>query len=71
LTRQAAEEMVSAQTGINSGNIRANIQAKTSLSNTLLELQKENLVKACSYNQVQQLDKYQDFNQVAYSTPNL
>jgi hypothetical protein len=68
LTRQAAEEMVSAQTGINSGNIRANIQAKTTLSKTLLELQKETLVKACSYSQPQQIDKYQDFNQVAYST---
>jgi hypothetical protein len=69
LTRQAAEEMVSAQTGINSGNIRANIQAKTSLSPVLLELQKETLINACNYKQSQQLDKYQDFNQVAYSTP--
>lgn len=69
LTRQAAEEMVSAQTGIGPGNIRANIQAKTSISKVLLDLQAESLVKACSYNQPQQIDKYQDFNQVAYSKP--
>jgi hypothetical protein len=69
LTRQAAEEMVSNQTGINSGNIRANIQAKTSISETLLELQKENLIKVCNYKHAQQIDNFQNFNQVAYSTP--
>lgn len=69
LTRQAAEEMVSNLTGINTGNIRANIQANTSLSETLLHLQKENLVKACSYKQAQQIDNYDNYNQVAYSTP--
>ena len=70
LTRQAAEEMVSNHTGINSGNIRANIQAKTSLSETLLHLQKENLVKACSYKQAMQIESFKNYNQVAYSTPN-
>lgn len=69
LTRQAAEEMVSNQTGINSGNIRANIQAKTSLSETLLHLQKENLVKACSYKQATQIESFENYNQVVYSTP--
>jgi hypothetical protein len=69
LTRQAAEEMVSAVTGINSGNIRANIQAKTSISNTLLDLQKESLNKVYNTRQVTQGNNYENYNQVAYSTP--
>jgi hypothetical protein len=69
LTRQAAEEMVSAVTGINSGNIRANIQAKTTISPTLLDLQKESLNKVYNTRQVAQGNNYENYNQVAYSTP--
>jgi hypothetical protein len=37
LTRQAFEDMASAQTGINQGNIRANIQAGTTMAPNLLD----------------------------------
>ena len=37
LTRQAFEDMASAQTGINQGNIRANIQAGTTMASNLLD----------------------------------
>jgi hypothetical protein len=37
LTRQAFEDMASAQTGINQGNIRANIQAATTMAPNLLD----------------------------------
>jgi len=37
LTRQAFEDMASAQTGINQGNIRANIQAATTIAPNLLD----------------------------------
>ena len=37
LTRQAFEDMASAQTGINQGNIRANIQAGTTMAGNLLD----------------------------------
>ena len=37
LTRQAFEDMASAQTGINQGNIRANIQAGTTMALNLLD----------------------------------
>jgi hypothetical protein len=37
LTRQAFEDMASAQTGINQGNIRANIQAATTMAGNLLD----------------------------------
>ena len=43
LTRQAFEDMVSAQTGINQGNVRANIQAGTTMANSFLDL-KQNLL---------------------------
>lgn len=40
LARQATEDMMSAQTGINPGNIRSIIQANTSLKKSFLEFQK-------------------------------
>ena len=43
LTRQAFEDMASAQTGINQGNIRANIQAGTTMAPNLLDF-KQNLL---------------------------
>jgi hypothetical protein len=39
LARQATEDMMSAQTGINPGNIRSIIQANTSLKNSFLQFQ--------------------------------
>lgn len=71
LTRQAAEEMVSAVTGINSGNIRANIQAKTSISNKLLHLQKESLQNVNGYPALNNVtEKPEDYyNQVVFSNP--
>jgi len=39
LARQATEDMMSAQTGINPGNIRSIIQANTPLKNSFLEFQ--------------------------------
>lgn len=38
LTRQAFEDMMTAQTGINQGNVRANIQAGTTMSANLLDI---------------------------------
>lgn len=43
LTRQAFEDMVSAQTGINQGNIRANIQAGTTMAPNFLDLKNKML----------------------------
>jgi len=43
LTRQAFEDMVSAQTGINQGNVRANIQAGTTMAPNLLDLKSKML----------------------------
>ena len=43
LTRQAFEDMVSAQTGINQGNVRANIQAGTSMTPNFLDLKNKML----------------------------
>jgi hypothetical protein len=40
LTRQAFEDMASAQTGINQGNIRANIQAGTTMAHNLLDFKR-------------------------------
>lgn len=44
LTRQAFEDMMSIQTGINQGNIRANIQAGTSMSSAFLDLKNKILL---------------------------
>lgn len=41
LTRQAFEDMVSAQTGINQGNVRANIQAGTTMAPSLLDFKQK------------------------------
>lgn len=71
LTRQAAEDVVSALTGVHSGNIRSNIQAKTSLSNTFIAMKEDNLKRINTYNQTLQLDNSQNFNQVVYSTPDI
>lgn len=43
LTRQAFEDMVSAQTGINQGNVRANIQAGTTMAPSLLDFKQKML----------------------------
>ena len=43
LTRQAFEDMVSAQTGINQGNVRANIQAGTTMAPNFLDLKNKML----------------------------
>lgn len=43
LTRQAFEDMVSAQTGINQGNVRANIQAATTMAPSLLNFKQKML----------------------------
>lgn len=43
LTRQAFEDMVSAQTGINQGNVRANIQAATTMAPSLLDFKQKML----------------------------
>ena len=71
LTRQAAEDVVSQLTGVHSGNIRANIQAKTSLSNTFIAMKEDNLKRINTYNQMTQLDNLQNYNQVVYSTPDI
>ena len=44
LTRQAFEDMMSIQTGINQGNIRANIQAGTSMTSAFLDLKNKILL---------------------------
>lgn len=41
LTRQAFEDMASAQTGINQGNVRANIQAGTTMAPSLLDFKQK------------------------------
>ena len=71
LTRQAAEDVVSQLTGVHSGNIRANIQAKTSLSNTFIAMKEDNLKRINTYNQMTQLDNLQNYNQVVYSNPDI
>ena len=43
LTRQAFEDMVSVQTGINQGNVRANIQAGTSMASNFLDIKNKML----------------------------
>ena len=43
LTRQAFEDMISAQTGINQGNVRANIQAATTMAPSLLDFKQKML----------------------------
>ena len=43
LTRQAFEDMISAQTGINQGNVRANIQAGTTMAPSLLDFKQKML----------------------------
>ena len=43
LTRQAFEDIVSAQTGINQGNVRANIQAGTTMAPSLLDFKQKML----------------------------
>lgn len=44
LTRQAFEDMMSVQTGINQGNIRANIQAGTTMASAFLDLKNKILL---------------------------
>jgi hypothetical protein len=41
LTRQAFEDIISAQTGINQGNVRANIQAATTMAPSLLDFKQK------------------------------
>lgn len=48
LTRQAFEDMVSAQTGINQGNVRANIQAATTMAPSLLDFKQKILTNFIS-----------------------
>jgi hypothetical protein len=48
LTRQAFEDVASAQTGINPGNIRANIQAGTTIAQSLLDFKKNILTSIAS-----------------------
>ena len=48
LTRQAFEDMVSAQTGINQGNVRANIQAATTMAPSLLDFKQKMLTNFIS-----------------------
>lgn len=43
LTRQAFEDMLCAQTGINQGNIRSNIQAGTSISTPFIDFKEKSI----------------------------
>jgi hypothetical protein len=73
LVRQAAEELVGTMTGINPGNMRSNIQAKTSISNLLLELQNQSInnIKESTLlpSNVTEKEPENYYNQVVFSNP--